>query len=110
MATFFNTTFAPSMVKDGNVNFRTMTVSEAAQLLSSEFENVANPMHSNTLQAVTQLLNADVTQAKGGRVLLAQGDQVLVAQVSNIPRETREFSDEEIAAAKFDFRLVTYLG
>lgn len=104
---YFNTTFAPSMVPDGTVEFRTVSVEEAAELLRGEFANAANPSHGNTLSALTRRLGVDLTQAQGGRVLLSQDDSCLVAQISGLPRETREFTDEEVAAARFDFRLVT---
>ncbi len=97
------------MLPDGKMEIRTLSENEASKWLSSGFENAANPMHSNSLQAISQKLNFDVRDAKGGRVSLESGDQCLVAQISGIPRETREFSDEEISSAVFIFRLVTVL-
>lgn len=110
MTKYFNTTFAPSMVTDGVVIFRTITIEEAKEFLRESCENIANPTHSNSLQAISQLLTVDVRNAKGGKVTLKVGDTVLVAQVSGLPRETREFTDEEIKAAEFEFRLVKFLG
>lgn len=107
MKRHFNTTLGLSMLPDGNISVETVTDEVAIQYLISEgVENVANPQHSNSLQAITQKLGVDVRNAKGGRVFLASGDSCLVAEIGGIPRETREFSDEEIAAAKFIFRLV----
>lgn len=103
---FFNTTLGLSMLPDGDFSVRTINADEAAAFLREGCKNVANPTHSNSLQAITQKTKVDVCEAKGGRIVLKPGDICLVAQISGIPRETREFSDEEIAAANFDFRII----
>ncbi|MDP3778535.1 MAG: hypothetical protein Q8R30_00625 [bacterium] len=110
---YFNTTLGLSMLPDGQFSVRTVEAKRARMYLShaidaNMFENIANPNHGNMLDAVSGLLDIDVRQAKGGRVRLALGDQCLVVEVGNLPpqRETREYSDEEIAAAKFSFRIV----
>lgn len=106
---FFNTTLGISMLADGTFSVLTLTKEQACEWLEEGYDNVANPQHSNSLQALTQILGRDVKDAKGGRISLSSGDQCLVAQISGIPRETREFTDEEIGAARFDFRLVKVL-
>ena len=106
MTRYFNTTLGISMLPDGDCTVETVTEETAAQYLLSDVENVANPSHGNSLQAITQLLGADVCNPKGGRVFLKSGDSCLVAEVSGIPRETREFTNEEIEAATFRFRIV----
>jgi len=103
---FFNTTLGLSMLPDGDMSVTTITNEKAAEFLREGCQNVANPNHSNSLQAITQAIGVDVRNAQGGRVKLNQGDICLVAEISGIPRETREFTDEEIKAAKFNFRLV----
>lgn len=110
MKKFFNTTLGLSMLADGKVSITTINQEQAVAWLNGGYENVANPSHGNSLQAITQKLGVDVRDAKGGRVSLATGDECLVAQISGIPRETREFTDEEIAAARFDFRLVRVIS
>lgn len=107
---YFNTAFAASMVPDGIVEFRTVSVEEASEMLQGEFANVANPTHAPTLSALSRKLGVNLTQAQGGRVLLSEDDACLVAQISGLPRETREFTDEEVAAATFSFRLVTLVS
>jgi hypothetical protein len=106
MARYFNTTLGLSMLPDGDFAVETLSESRAAEFLNGGVENVANPQHANSLQAITQKLGVDVRESKGGRVFLKSGDECLVAEIGNIPRETREFSDEEISAATFKFRLV----
>ncbi len=98
------------MLPDGGAEIKTLTDDEAKAWLVADFTNAANPAHGNTLQALTQKLGVDLTLAEGTkapRVYLEHGDQCLVAEVSKIPRETREFTDEEIGVATFRFRLVT---
>lgn len=109
---YFNTTLGLSMLPDGEFSVRTVDSRAAMAYLldaSSGLENIANLNHGNTLDAVSGLLLHNLRQAKGGRVRLASGDQCLVAEVGNLPpqRETREYSNEEIAAAMFTFRIVT---
>lgn len=104
---YFNTTFGLSMALDGLLSVKTINEKNAADFLRQEgLANVANPTHGNSLQAISQKLGVDVRAAQGGRVTLQSGDEVLVAEIGGIPRETREFSDSEIAAATFRFRLV----
>ena len=106
MKRYFNTTLGLSMLPDGVVEVTTVSEAAAAAFLQEGCENVANPDHSNSLQAITQKLGVDVREAKGGRVFLQSGDACLVAEIGGIPRETREFTDVEIGAARFKFRLV----
>ncbi|MDP2641055.1 MAG: hypothetical protein Q8P39_00735 [Candidatus Yanofskybacteria bacterium] len=97
------------MLPDGQVAVRTVTPEEAAEFIRAGVENVANPSHGNTLDAVSRHLDVDVRSAKGGRIRLEAGDSCLVAEISGVPRETREFTDAEISAATFTFRLVDVL-
>ena len=110
---YFNTTFGLSMAPDGKLSVNTIDTAAAAAFLRQEgVINAANPMHANSLQAITQIAGVDLhlpMDAKAPRVYLESGDEVLVAEISGIPRETREFSEEEIAAAKFRFRVVKIL-
>lgn len=94
------------MLPDGKFDLKTLSAQEATEFFSSDFENVANPSHANTLDAVSKRLEINVRDAKGGRVFLNSGDQCLVAEISGVPRVTREFTDEEIVAATFRFRLL----
>ena len=111
MNRFFNTAFSLSMVSAPfALTGKELTPEEAAQWLrESDVNNVANPSHANTLAAVSQRLSVDVRNAAGGRVVLTSGDQLLVAQVSfppTVPRETTEYTDEQLALGRFSFVLV----
>jgi hypothetical protein len=103
---YFNTTLGISMLPDGEFSVSSLSNEEATEYLRGEVENIANPQHANSLQALTQKVGVDVLDTKGGRISLQSGDECLVAEISGIPRETREFTDAEIAAATFRFRLV----
>lgn len=109
---FFNTAFSLSMVTyPCTMQVVELSKTEATVWLGqSGVKNVANPGHANTLAAVSQRLGVDVRSSAGGRVSLASGDQCLVAQVSfppSVPRETTEYTDEQLALGKFSFLLVT---
>ncbi|MBI2595425.1 hypothetical protein HYW46_01675 [Candidatus Daviesbacteria bacterium] len=108
---FFNTAFSLSMVVPPfSLKGGELTAEQVGQWLrEGDVQNVANPSHANTLAAVSQRLGVDVRNAAGGRVVLNPGDQVLVAQVTfppSVPRETTEYSDEQLALGKFSFVLV----
>ena len=103
---YFNTTLGLSMLPNGQVAIRTVSSEEAAEFILAGVDNVANPSHANTLDAVSRHLGVDVRSAKGGRIRLEAGDRCLVAEISGVPRETREFTDKEIGSAIFTFRLV----
>lgn len=113
MASYFNTAFSLSMLASDCALRVQKGISESAAavwLRQSDVKNVANPNHGNTLDAVSKRLGVDVRSASGGRVVLSQGDQVLVAQVSfppDVPRETKEYTDEQVARGRFSFDLVT---
>jgi hypothetical protein len=109
---YFNTAFSLSMVK---APFRIVgnefTIEQVQYWLRKDGNviNVANPTHANTLNAISQKIGIDVRDAKGGRVLMKRRDTCLVAQVSfppEVPRETKEYTDEQIALGTFSFILV----
>jgi hypothetical protein len=106
MSVYFNTAFSLSMLTEPcNVSVEFLNDEEAtACFASGKMQNIANPSHANTLAAVSQKLGVDVRDAKGGRVTLNKGDFLLVAQVTfppDIPRETKEYTDEQLARGTF---------
>lgn len=112
MAKYFNTAYSLSMHKfPFQTNGVELSAAEAAAWLQDgDVSNVANPNHANTLAALTQKLGLSVMDAKGGRVVLEPGDQLLVGQVSfpaDVPRETMEYSDEQLAKGRFSFGLIS---
>lgn len=108
---YFNTAFSLSMVTaPADLHVEQVAEAEAAAWLGGEVKNVANPGHANTLAALSQRLGVDVRGAMGGRVVLSASDEILVGQVifpPDVPRETTEYSDEQLAKGRFSFVLVT---
>lgn len=104
---YVNTALSSRMLPDGDLRVGSLSSAAAsAWLQSGPFHNLCNPTHGNTLDAFSRVLNVDLRAAAGGQIRLAAGDACLVLEVSNLPRETREFQDDEIASATFAFRLV----
>lgn len=109
---YFNTAFSLAMVTPPTrLEVEPMTEDQARDVLSqSNVKNVANPGHANTLAALSQKLDTDLRDAKGGRIALEEGDVVIVGQVRfppSVPRETTEYSDEQLALGTFEFLKVT---
>ena len=110
MTTYLNNALASSMIPD-RIGLRpafTLSPEGAVALLTQEagFTHAGNPSHAPTWQAVAVRLGLPAAAgAKGGRVILKPGDYLLVAEVSGLPRETREFTAEEIGSAKINFRV-----
>jgi hypothetical protein len=116
MTQYFNTAFSLSMMEEHFlIEGVSTTDSEARKFLKNAgVVNVANPNHANTLAAVSQKLGVDVlTDATGGRVNLTAGDEMLVAQVVfplDVPRDTTEYTNEQLAQGKFSFVIVYVVG
>lgn len=109
---FFNTTFALSMVTDGLVDIKTVDIHYAKNFLRLPHKNIANPTHANSLNAISKKIYFDVRQGTGERVTMTSGDVCLVAEIElpkDAPRKTEQYSDEVIAASKFNFRVVHVL-
>jgi hypothetical protein len=110
MARLLNNALASSMLPDGNVTIRTLTESEALVWLKEGFTHCGNPNHAATWNAVAAKFDLpEICEAKGGRVALSVGDQLLATEINGLAplRETREYTDEEIAKANIKFRLIT---
>lgn len=106
---FVNNSAPTGLFPDGLVRLQTLTVEEAKNLLAnSDFVHGGNPDHWPTWHAIAAAIgNEKLKEAKGGRLALKEGDKIFVAEVTGLPRETREFTPEEIAKAKFRLRLAT---
>lgn len=106
---YLNNALASSMIPD-RVGLRptfTLSPQSAVALLAEDgFTHAGNPSHAPTWQAVAVRLGLPAAaEARGGRLVLKPGDYLVVAEVSGLPRETREFTAEEIASAKINFRV-----
>lgn len=62
----------------------------------------ANPTHKVSLDALNSRYGINVPVAeKAPKVSLETGDAIIVLQIAGLPRETREFTAEEVAKASF---------
>lgn len=106
---YVNNSAPTGLFPDGLVRLQTLNVEEAKNLLTgTEFVHGGNPDHWPTWNALAAFLGEPrLKEAKGGRLALKEGDRIFVAEVTGLPRETREFTPEEIAKAKFRLRLAT---
>ena len=115
---YFNTVFSGAMLPTGiGIGpVKELSILEVTKWIrEGEVMNIANPTHANTLAAVSQVVGVDLTSgATGRKVTLQAGDSCLVAEFENsakLPRETRQFTDAEIAAAgPLRFRLYPVFG
>jgi len=110
---YINTALALAMLQDGNVKISTLSEKQAKIWLEENFENATNacnPHHANTLNGLTRQLGVNVQSgATGERFTMDKGDECLVFGLvppKNYGRETREFTDDELAECRITFRLV----
>ena len=65
-----------------------------------------NPSHKNTWDAAAKRLgDSRLANPKGGKLNMIHGDELLVVSLAGLPRETREFTDEEVSKATMSFSL-----
>ena len=109
--TFFGFGVAPSMFP-GNCSIakKGLTPEQAKAVIAEGVEACLNPSHKASIDVMTQRFGIEVAiPAKAPTVSLKDGDRLLVMGVNGLPRlEGRhEYTDTEIAGAKFDFSLWT---
>ncbi|GIW59311.1 MAG: hypothetical protein KatS3mg087_0377 [Patescibacteria group bacterium] len=109
--TFIGLAIADSMFPaECAVSRRQLTVEEVRDL-AQQAVSCCNPTHANSLVALRTKHGVEVAvPEKAPRVSLGIGDSVIVMSVRGLPRETREFTDEEISSATFAFGLWTVTG
>ncbi len=91
---------------------RPLTPVEARSIIDAGVETAFNPSHANTALAVERKTGVRIPLAgKPARVSLGVGDRLLVVSfVGSLPRETREFTDDELDGVNFVFSLWTVLS
>lgn len=109
--TFFGFGVAPSMFpSDCAIAKRSLSPEQAKAVLAESVELCLNPSHKATIEVMTSRFGIEVTiPAKAATIKMSAGDRLLVMGVSGLPRlEGRhEYTNEEVAGAKFDFSLWT---
>jgi hypothetical protein len=116
MTTIVNNAIADSMFAglkgDTLLARKPLTPDEAREIIETGVETAFNPSHANTARAVERKTGVRIPLArKPERVLLGIGDRLLVVTpVGSLPRETREFTDDELDRVNFMFSLWTVLN
>jgi hypothetical protein len=116
MTTFVNNAIADSMFAalPGKATFtrRPLTPEETQAVIETGVETAFNPGHANTARAVERKTGVTIPIAeKAARIALGVGDRLLIVSIiGSLPRETREFTDEEIGRVEFKFALWTVAG
>jgi hypothetical protein len=107
---FFSFGIAPSMFpQDCQITRKGMTA-EQVKVMEADLTPALNPSHKASIDAMRSRFGIDVEiPEKAPIVSLADGDSVVVMGISGLPRlENRhEYTDEEIASAKFSFSIFT---
>jgi len=81
---------------------------EEVRGLAAQAESICNPTHATSLTALKARYGIEIAvPAQAPKVALGVGDSVIVMSVRGLPRETREFTPEEIAKATFEFGIWT---
>lgn len=111
MTTFFGFGIAPSMFPTAcSITKKGLTPEQAKIIIEEGVEPCLNPSHKASIDAMRSRFGIEVSiPEKAPVVKLNDGDRLLVMGVSGLPRlEGRhEYTDAEIAGAKFEFSIWT---
>ena len=110
MATYFGFAIADSMFGDEDCTIRRKKISleSVKELIGEGVISCVNKSHTATISAIARRFGIVVEVPEDPpRVSLAFGDRIIVVGVRDLPRLTdrREYSNREIARAKFVFSL-----
>lgn len=114
--TFFGFGLAPSMFEgQGNLAFRQVQADEAKSVIAKAMEEgtlvpCLNPSHGASIHAMRSRFGIDVPiPEKAPIAKINSGDSLVVMGISGLPRlEGRhEYTEEEVASARFNFSVWT---
>lgn len=106
MTTYLSLAISDSMFPPGLHAKRALTPDEVRDILGRGVVSCVNPAHRATVDAIQARYGLEIAvPERAEKVALAAGDRLLVCTALGLPRETREFTDEEIARATFAFSL-----
>ncbi len=108
MTTFIGLAIADSMFPENGFFYRHPLTVEEVQKLAKNAVSCCNPSHANSLVALEKKhgIHVDAPE-KAPKVSLQRGDSIIVLSIRGLPRETREFTDAEVADATFAFGIWT---
>ncbi len=107
--TFYCFVFTGSML-DGDCAARRkgLTPEQAIEIIKEGVVAGYNPNHVATMVAMKQRYGIEVPPPPmAPKIKLQVGDRVLTMEIENLPRETREYTQEEVAKATYRFALYT---
>jgi hypothetical protein len=111
MKTYFGFGIAPSMFPSAcNIGKRELTVEQAREIIGGGVISCLNPSHKASIDVMQTRFGISVEiPTKAPSVALVPGDRLVVMGVSGLPRlENRhEYTEAEVAGAKFAFALFT---
>lgn len=116
MTTVVNNAIADSMFAglagEATLTRRPLTPEETQAIIRSGVETAFNPAHVNAARAVERKTGVVIPMAdRPARIALGVSDRLLVVTIiGSLPRETREFTEGELAQVDFRFSLWTVLS
>ncbi len=112
--TFFGFALADSMFNGNALIQRTrLTTADVEVAVRHGVESCCNPSHAATIAAMRARFGLNVAiPATPPRVSLGHGDAVIVMGVRGLPRLTdrHEYTEDEVAAATFEFSKYEVVG
>ncbi|GIW78273.1 MAG: hypothetical protein KatS3mg105_0080 [Gemmatales bacterium] len=109
MPTYIALAISDSMFPAGTFRKKAITANDVKSIIDNEeVVSCVNPSHRSTIDALKQRYGLEIpVPEKPAKITLRKNDNLIVCTVLGLPRETREFSQEEIERASFTFSLWT---
>ena len=104
MKVYIGLAFSASMLTGkGNLDFQPINFDDIKTIVNtSKYESCVNPSHKASLDALKIRYGIEIPiPEKAPKIMLESGDTMIVLQINGLPRETREFTAEEVAKATF---------
>jgi hypothetical protein len=101
---YISLSFSASMLSgSGSLDFQPIKLEDVKTFIyNSQYVSCVNPSHKTSLDALKVRYGIEIPiPEKATKVLLESGDTMVVLQINGLPRETREFTAEEVAKATF---------
>lgn len=107
LMTYIGLAFSAQMLgglSEADIHYKKVDADYVKSVMTGTYTSCCNPFHKASLSALKKRHGIDVpVDEKPPKVSLQKGDTLIVMQITGLPRETREFTDEEVAQATFGF-------
>jgi hypothetical protein len=105
MKLYIGLSFSASMLSGrGNLDFQQVKLEDVKTFVYNKtlYISCVNPSHKASLDALKIRYGIEIPiPEKAPKIMLESGDTMIVLQINGLPRETREFTAEEVAKATF---------